>query len=176
VTATGAERSGRRDRGARYLLLGEEVVRDVRLHPAVLLWPSTVTLFGVVAATALGTRLGDTVLGPVLWLVVLGLYGWLLWSIGSWLVGRLYLTDRRLFLASGLITHKVAAMPVVKLTDITFERSAAGRLFGYGRLVVESAGQKQALSNIPYIPHPDDFYQAVSRVVFTGRQDPNDAL
>ena len=176
MTATGAERNRRRDRGTRYLLLGEEVVRDVRLHPAVLLWPSTVTLFGVVAATALGTRLGDTVLGPVLWLAVVGLYVWLGWRIGSWFVERLYLTDRRLFLASGLITHKVAAMPVVKLTDITFERSAAGRLLGYGRLVVESAGQQQALSNIRYIPDPEDFYQAVSRVVFTGRQDPNDAL
>lgn len=173
MTATGATGSGsggRRDGGTRYLLPGENVVRDVRRHVALLVRPSVETLLGVVIATALGTRLGDTALGPVLWIAVLALYARLFWKIGSWFVERLYLTDRRLFLASGLLTKKVAAMPVAKLTDITFERSLAGRLFGYGRLIVESAGQHQALENIQYIPNPEDFYRAVSDVVFTVRR------
>ena len=157
------------NRGTQYLLPGEEVVRDTRRHAAILVRPSALTLLGVVLATALGTRLGHTILGPVLWISVVGLYLWLFWSIISWTVERLYLTDRRLFLASGLITQKVATMPVAKLTDITFERSAPGRMFGYGRLIVESAGQNQALSSIVFIPNPDDFYQAVSEVVFRQR-------
>jgi uncharacterized membrane protein YdbT with pleckstrin-like domain len=174
VTATGA--AGRGNSGSRYLLPGEHVVRQTRRHIAMLVRPSAETLVGVVAATALGTRLGDTVLGPVLWLAVLALYARLFWKIGSWFVERLYLTDRRLFLASGLLTRKVAAMPVVKLTDITFERSLAGRLFGYGKLIVESAGEHQALERIEFIPSPEDFYQAVSRVVFRIRRYPVEDL
>lgn len=155
--------------GDRYLLPGERVVRDLRRHGAMLVRPSAETLVGVVAATALGTRLGGTVLGPLLWASVVGLYVRLFWKIGSWFVERLYLTDRRLFLTSGLITRKVAAMPVAKLTDLTFERNLAGRMFGYGRLIVESASQHQALESIPYIPSPEEFYQDVSGVVFTSR-------
>jgi hypothetical protein len=170
VTVTGADPGARRDSGTRYLLPGETVVRDVRRHAAMLVRPSLETLVGVMVATALGTRLGHTVLGPLLWLGVLVLYARLFWKIGSWFVERLYLTDRRLFLSSGLVTRKVAAMPVSKLTDITFERALAGRMFGYGRLIVESAGQHQALERISYIPSPEDFYQAVSGVVFTARR------
>src|SRR5665811_2022948 len=87
--------------GDRYLLPGERVVRDLRRHAALLVRPSAETLLGVVLATAFGTRLGDTVLGPLLWGAVVLLYVRLFWKIGSWFVERLYLTDRRLFLTSG---------------------------------------------------------------------------
>jgi uncharacterized membrane protein YdbT with pleckstrin-like domain len=167
VATTGNDRPP--DAGDRYLLPGEQVVRDVRRHPALLVRASVETLIGVVVATALGTQMGDTSLGVGLWIAVFVLYARLFSKIADWFVERIYLTDRRLFLTSGLVTRKVAAMPVSKLTDITFERSLFGRMFGYGRLIVESAGQNQALENIAFIPAPEEFYQDVSRVVFTAR-------
>ena len=75
--------------GDRYLLQAERVVRDLRRHGALLVRPSAETLVGVVAATALGTRLGGTVLGPLLWAAVVALYLRLFWKIGSWFVERL---------------------------------------------------------------------------------------
>lgn len=152
-----------------YLLAEERVVRELRRHPAVLVRPSAETLGGVILAGIVGRAVGDTTLGYVLWGLVIFLYLRLFYRIGSWLAERIFLTDRRLFVTSGLATRRVAAIPVAKLTDVTFERSPLGRMLGYGKLIVESAGQNQAVESIGYIPAPDDFYQAMSSVVFTQR-------
>jgi uncharacterized membrane protein YdbT with pleckstrin-like domain len=152
-----------------YLLDEERVVRELRRHPAVLVRPSAETLGGVILAGIVGRALGATILGYLLWGLVIFLYLRLFYRIGSWLVERIFLTDRRLFLTSGLATRRVAAIPVSKLTDVTFERSPLGRILGYGKLIVESAGQNQAVETITYIPTPEDFYQAVSSVVFGSR-------
>jgi len=61
---------------------------------------------------------------------------------------------------------KVAMMPVTKVTDLTYERSLGGRMFGYGTLIVESAGQIQALNKIEYLPRPEEVYDAISELVF----------
>lgn len=52
------------------------------------------------------------------------------------------------------------------VTDLTFERSLRGRLLGYGTLIVESAGQIQALNRIDYIPRPEEVYEALPELVF----------
>jgi hypothetical protein len=57
-------------------------------------------------------------------------------------------------------------MPLGKVTDLTFRRSLSGRLFGYGTIVVESAGQIQALNRIDYLPRPEEIYEALSELVF----------
>lgn len=41
-----------------------------------------------------------------------------------------------------------------------------GRIFGYGTLVVESAGQIQALNRIEYVPNPTEVEDAISGLVF----------
>ena len=66
----------------------------------------------------------------------------------------------------GLIMHKVGMMPLSKVTDLTFERTIGGRLLGYGTLIVESAGQIQALNSIDYMPRPEEVYEALSELVF----------
>ncbi len=63
-------------------------------------------------------------------------------------------------------------MPLGKLTDVTYRRSIAGRLFGYGDLIVESAGQDQALSHIDHLPHPDDFYRTVTTLIGLQKEEP----
>ena len=40
------------------------------------------------------------------------------------------------------------------------------RMMGYGTMVVESAGQIQALNEINYMPQPDEIYEAISELVF----------
>ncbi len=57
-------------------------------------------------------------------------------------------------------------MPLGKVTDLTFERSLGGRMLGYGTLIVESAGQIQALNRIDYMPRPEEIYEALSELVF----------
>ncbi len=48
----------------------------------------------------------------------------------------------------------------------TFQRTLGGRMFGYGTIVVESAGQIQALNRIDYLPDPEEVYEAISELVF----------
>jgi uncharacterized membrane protein YdbT with pleckstrin-like domain len=83
-----------------------------------------------------------------------------------WWIERIVITDKRVMLAQGFIVHKVGMMPLSKVTDLTFERSLGGRLLGYGTLIVESAGQIQALNRIDYIPRPEEVYEALSELVF----------
>jgi hypothetical protein len=83
-----------------------------------------------------------------------------------WYIERLVVTDKRVMLAEGIITHKVGMMPLSKVTDLTFKRTLGGRLLGYGTLVVESAGQIQALNEIDYMPRPEEIYEALSELIF----------
>ena len=69
-------------------------------------------------------------------------------------------------LAEGIITLNMGMMPLSKVTDLTFRRSFGGRLLGYGTLVVESAGQIQALNKIKFIPRPEEIYEALSELIF----------
>ena len=83
-----------------------------------------------------------------------------------WWIERIVITDKRVMLAEGIITHNVGMMPLSKVTDLTFRRTFGGRLLGYGTLIVESAGQIQALNKIRYMPRPEDIYEALSDLIF----------
>ena len=54
----------------------------------------------------------------------------------------------------------MSMMPLAKVTDMSFQRSASGRLLGYGEFG-ESAGQDQALTNVDYLPYPEQLYLEV---------------
>ena len=83
-----------------------------------------------------------------------------------WWIERIVITDKRVMLAQGIIVHNVGMMPLSKVTDLTFQRSLGGRMLGYGTLIVESAGQIQALNQIDYMPRPEEVYEALSELVF----------
>ena len=83
-----------------------------------------------------------------------------------WWIERIVITDKRVMLAEGVVTLNVGMMPLSKVTDLTFRRTFGGRLLGYGTLIVESAGQIQALNKIRYIPRPDEIYEALSELIF----------
>jgi uncharacterized membrane protein YdbT with pleckstrin-like domain len=86
--------------------------------------------------------------------------------IYEWWNDRIVITDKRLMVDQGLITNRVGMMPLSKVTDLTFERSMTARTFGYGTIVVESAGQIQALNRINYVPRPQEVYEALSELIF----------
>ena len=77
-----------------------------------------------------------------------------------------------------MLTRKVAMMPMSKVTDMSFQRSFGGRILGYGELIVESAGQNQALDRVTYIPYPEQLYLLVCGILFPAGADeePSDEL
>ncbi|QFU93592.1 PH domain-containing protein [Amycolatopsis sp. YIM 10] len=155
-----------------YLLDTERRVIRVRRHWATLLWDS----FEAAALLAICV-LVSYVLPPSMWLVNNILwYAALLvilrfaYLVMEWWVERLVVTDKRFVMTTGVFTTKVLMMPISKVTDLTYQRTAWGRMLGYGTMVVESAGQIQALNKIDYLPRPEEFYDTISELVFGDKQ------
>jgi membrane protein YdbS with pleckstrin-like domain len=153
----------------KYLLPKEDCVATVRRHPAVLIVPTAQAVGGLLAAFALtATVLRDR--GAALIWIVWGLWALLMlrlvWEAVNWAVDYFVITSKRILLTSGVFTRSVAMMPLTKVTDMSFRRSFAGRLLGYGEFVVESAGQDQALRTIDHIPYPEELYQIVCGRIF----------
>jgi hypothetical protein len=159
----------------KYLLPHEQQVITVRQHPAVLIGPSVLALAGLVAAGVLTATVlhGDGPLVTVVWIVCLVLFIRMIWKAIDWAVTFFVVTSQRMILASGVLTRKVAMLPLVKVTDMTFHRSFTGRLLGFGEFVMESAGQDQALAAVDYIPYPEELYLEICGIIFPGR-DPSD--
>jgi membrane protein YdbS with pleckstrin-like domain len=106
----------------------------------------------------------------ILWyagLLVIVRFGYKLFE---WWDEKLVVTDKRFILVTGVLTIRIAMMPLSKVTDLTYERGAVGRIFGYGTIVVESAGQIQAFNRIDHLPEPERIYDAISELIFGDKQ------
>jgi membrane protein YdbS with pleckstrin-like domain len=152
----------------RYLLPSERRVVAVRRHWARLCEPALSVLAGLFVLFWLDHKLPLNL--PLMRTLLLA--GWvvlaarLLWRLLEWREDLFVVTDRRLLVRSGLITQRVAMMPLIKVTDMSFSRPPLGRLLGYGEIVIESAGQDQALRRITYLPDPDALYLEICDLLF----------
>ncbi len=154
----------------RYLLPTETPEVVVRRHWASLVRSALIATAAFLLGLFVLSFLADVQLFSVLGvLIVLGALAWFGWVVSDWYVERFVITDKRVLLITGLLTKRVAIMPLSKVTDLTYERSVPGRILGYGVFVMESAGQQQALSRIDYLPTPDVLYQQVSALLFGPR-------
>jgi uncharacterized membrane protein YdbT with pleckstrin-like domain len=157
----------------RYLLRAElaaDVVKT-RQHPARLIVP------GLAALAAIITVMWAVSLPrPATWLplaaAAAGL-GWAAWRTADWAVTVFAITSRRVILVRGVLTRQVDMMPLSKVADMRFKRTLAGRLFGYGEFVIESAGEEQALRSVPYLPQSERLYKQVNEFLFA-RHGPHD--
>ncbi|GEA83482.1 PH domain-containing protein [Cellulomonas gelida] len=153
----------------RYVLPGERVVLAARWHWAKLVEPAVTAsvVFCVCGwlTYVLQSSLGDRAL-VVWWLWVAALlrFGWLLlvWRV-EWFVA----TDKRMLLLTGLVTHQIGMMPLMKVTDMRYSRSVLGQVLGYGQFLLESAGQDQALRQINWVARPDATYRDLCALIFT---------
>jgi uncharacterized membrane protein YdbT with pleckstrin-like domain len=156
----------------RYLLPSERRVVSMLRHP-VILWRPMLWLLGalILAGWVDATIPDDSNIDDALWWGVLIVAGWSTVQVLEWVNDLLIVTDKRILTVSGLVTRKVAMMPLPRVTDMTYERSWPGRVFGYGEFIVESAGQDQALSRIPYIPRPDAAYRQIAELLFGTKEE-----
>jgi len=150
-----------------YLLPTERRVIRVRQHWAVMLKDLILTGLFLLVLVVAERYLPDSVLidNITFYLALVAVLRFTVLTI-LWWVERIVITDKRVMLAQGIIVHNVGMMPLGKVTDLTFQRSVGGRMLGYGTLIVESAGQIQALNKIDYMPRPEEVYEALSELVF----------
>jgi hypothetical protein len=116
------------------------------------------------------------VITAILGLIVLGFFLRLVWKVVQWWLTRIIVTDRRVLEVSGVVSRRVASMPLPQVTDTTYHRSLGGRLLGYGDLVIESPGRHPGLSHLGYVPRPDDFYRIVMSLMNASSGDAPDEV
>jgi uncharacterized membrane protein YdbT with pleckstrin-like domain len=102
----------------------------------------------------------------IVWGGYLSVLLYFLQRVAAWQATYFTVTDSRMILVSGFAVRKVSMMPLARVTDMSFQRSALGRLLGYGEFIVESAGQDQALRTIDFLPYPDQLYLEVCGLIF----------
>jgi membrane protein YdbS with pleckstrin-like domain len=101
---------------------------------------------------------GLVTVAVLIWLAVIG---WVAWKVFDWYFDRFILTNKRVMVVNGIVTRKVAMMPLLRVTDMKYEQSALGRTLNYGTFVLESAGQDQALREVKHLPNPNELYLRV---------------
>jgi membrane protein YdbS with pleckstrin-like domain len=170
----GASRSPYDSRRARkdvekYLLEDEVAVIATRRHWAVLIDPAARSLpvlvlggwlFLLDPANHLTTSVGL--------LVLLGALVYLALRVGEWWMRHFIVSPRRMLLTSGIFVRTVTLLPRRRITDLTWQETFFGQILGYGTFRIESAGQHQALSKVTFLPHADELYRTISRLLFPG--------
>jgi membrane protein YdbS with pleckstrin-like domain len=142
---------------------GEVVIDEVAHHWVVYTFPILEFLLGL-------GFLALAIFGPMdigwLWLILMIL----VWQHALYRslihhMDRFVITNMRVFRISGVITRKIATMPIARILDITVDQSVLGRIFGYGNFVFESAAQEQGLREIHYIGDPSGRDLTIQRVI-----------
>ena len=142
---------------------GEHVVDEVRHHWVVYVRPvvEAVVALGLLAAFLLSSV-------TIAWLPLLASVaiaahaGWLALSDH---MDRFVVTNLRVFRIRGVLSRRLATMPITRILDITVDKPFLGRLLGFGHFVFESAAQDQGLRDIRYVGRPDDRDLTIQRVI-----------
>lgn len=103
--------------------------------------------------------LGHVILGALL------LIGALLFlrTLVKWRGTLLAITEKRLILVrrDGLFAHEVTELPYDKIHEVSYRvRGFAPTLFGYGSLLIESAGSDETIE-MKRVHHPQDFHRVI---------------
>ncbi|HEV7450667.1 MAG TPA: PH domain-containing protein [Pseudonocardiaceae bacterium] len=151
-----------------YLISSERRVIRVRRHWAFVLRVMAETVGIVIAWAVLSALVPDDLwlVEALLWYVVAAAVLRFAYKALEWWLEVIIVTDKRFMLSTGVIIRKISMMPITKVTDLSFLRTVGGQLLGYGTLRVESAGQKQDLEKIDYLPQPEAVFDAISELIF----------
>ena len=127
----------------RYLLDGERLVTAVHQHWGKVAEPVLSALAGGALALWVDATIPPALglLSTLLWWAWFAVLARAAYEIAEWRHDWFVATDKRLLLFYG-------------------------RVLGYGRFVMESAGQDQALREVNWVPDPDHHYRAICAEIF----------
>jgi uncharacterized membrane protein YdbT with pleckstrin-like domain len=151
------------------LIDNEQPVLLVHPHWKVLVRPVLLTVLVLAAALVLEAVIpsGSAAAGErlvVAAVAVLVLMVWLMIPVLRWRLTTYELTTRRLQIRGGIVTRHGRDIPLVRITDVSFEQGPLDRLLGCGRLVVESAGEHGQIV-LTEIPHVEQVQATLFRLV-----------
>ena len=149
----------------RHLLRDEgEVIVDV-VHHHWAAYPIPI-LESVLAVLMLGaTSVVPVQISTVPFVIALALFAHAAWGAARERKDRFVITNMRVFRVHGVLSQRLATMPLHRILDITVVKPLHGRILGFGHFVFESAAQEQGLRDIRYVGRPDARDLAIQRVV-----------
>ena len=142
---------------------GEVVIDEVRKHWAAVVGAMLEMLGGVVVLL-----LTSLVPAEAWWVpAILGgaIVAHAAWRILERKTDRFVITNMRVFRVHGVLSQRLATMPLHRILDITVVKPLHGRILGFGHFIFESAAQEQGLRDIRYVGRPDERDLAIQRVV-----------
>jgi uncharacterized membrane protein YdbT with pleckstrin-like domain len=133
----------------------EEVCLDARRHGVVLAWPF---------AQAVGLAAAGGILLTQVWpLALLGAFSVVsaaaiaLRAVWRWEWTHFVVTTERVYLAQGSLRRRAKAVRLHAIDTVELEQSTAGRLLGYGTLLVGPL-------EVEHVPKPRDVTRLVERL------------
>ena len=87
------------------------------------------------------------------------------WRILDRRLDRFVITNMRVFRVHGILSQRIATMPLARILDISVHKPFIGRILGYGHFVFESAAQEQGLREIRFVGAPDQRGITIQRVI-----------
>lgn len=142
---------------------GEVVIDEVRKH-----WAATVNAALELLGGAAVLFIAFLIPPQVWWLPVIAGYAIVahaLWRILAQHMDRFVITNMRVFRVHGILSQRIATMPLARILDISVHKPFIGRIFGYGHFVFESAAQAQGLREIRFVGAPDQRGLTIQRVI-----------
>jgi uncharacterized membrane protein YdbT with pleckstrin-like domain len=78
---------------------------------------------------------------------------------------RYVITTFRVLRSSGIFTRRNVWIPWVKITDLSFEQSTAGRIFSYATIRIESANEESGLKDLSDLRDPVRFNRILVEMI-----------
>lgn len=142
---------------------GERIVDEVRKH-----WAASVSAALELFAGVVVLLLTFSVPAQAWWVPALlggAVAVHAVWRLFEQHTDRFVITNMRVFRVHGIVSQRIATMPLTRILDISVHKPVIGRIVGYGHFVFESAAQEQGLRDIRYVGDPDARGLTIQRVI-----------
>lgn len=124
---------------------GEEEVLVVRRHPIALAGPAFVVLFfgGALAASLFAPQRVVLAVAGAVFAIALA---WAAWRYADWRLDLWVVTTSRVIDESGVLTVRMVDSPLETINNVSCEQTLFGRLFGFGKVTIQTAAPHGGLS------------------------------
>lgn len=120
----------------------EELLAEVRPHPALLAAPVALVVVALAAAVAIAVHFSNAPVA-VAWVLAAMVALPACWTFGrllQWRSACFVVTSSRLIYRRGVLRRDVVQLRLHRVAEVHLRQTLRGRLIGYGRLVFEVAG------------------------------------
>jgi uncharacterized membrane protein YdbT with pleckstrin-like domain len=159
---------------AKLLSADERVVIQTRTHVKVLILPA-IALVAICLAVGVAAAVMPEGASPFGQLA-LGLLGlvlviwWVVLPFLRWWTGTYTVTDRRLIMRRGILTKVGKDIPLMRINDVSYQRSLLDRILGCGSLYIQTAAEGGTIK-LDDVPDVERVHLEMTELLFGSARD-----